>query len=95
MKGLGSKLYGRHITSRLLVPASSILLLALGFVSAVKAADFSGQVVSVLDGDTIEVLHNNRAERIRLNRIDCQTYSLVAPHNRVEFNSTAEAEEAG
>ena len=95
MKGLGSKLYGRHITSRLLVPASSILLLALGFVSAVKAADFSGQVVSVLDGDTIEALHNNRAERIRLNRIDCQTYSLVAPHNRVEFNSTAEAEEAG
>jgi endonuclease YncB( thermonuclease family) len=26
---------------------------------------------SVLDGDTIEVLHNNRAERIRLNGIDC------------------------
>jgi len=24
----------------------------------------------VLDGDTIEVLHNNRAERIRLNGID-------------------------
>jgi len=27
-------------------------------------------VVFVLDGDTIEVLHNNRAERIRLNGID-------------------------
>ena len=35
------------------------------------AADFSGPVVSVLDGDTIEVLHNKRAERIRLNGIDC------------------------
>src|SRR4026208_728860 len=34
-------------------------------------ADFSGRVVSVLDGDTIEVQHNNRAERIRLNGIDC------------------------
>jgi len=34
-------------------------------------AEFSGSVVSVLDGDTIEVLHNNRAERIRLNGIDC------------------------
>ncbi len=34
-------------------------------------ADFSGLVVSVLDGDTIEVLHNNRAERIRLSGIDC------------------------
>ena len=29
------------------------------------------RVVSILDGDTIEVLHNNRAERIRLNGIDC------------------------
>ena len=35
------------------------------------AADFSGSVVSVLDGDTIEVLHNTRAERIRLSGIDC------------------------
>src|SRR5215831_3612965 len=35
------------------------------------AADFLGSVVSVLDGDTIEVLHNTRAERIRLNGIDC------------------------
>jgi endonuclease YncB( thermonuclease family) len=25
------------------------------------AADFSGPVVSVLDGDTLEVLHNNQA----------------------------------
>ena len=34
-------------------------------------ADFSGPVVSVLDGDTIEVLHNQHAERIRLSGIDC------------------------
>jgi hypothetical protein len=34
--------------------------------SAVRSpatADFSGRVVGVIDGDTIEVLHNNRAER--------------------------------
>ena len=31
----------------------------------------TGPVVSVLDGDTIEVLHNQRPERIRLNGIDC------------------------
>jgi hypothetical protein len=37
----------------------------------VFATDFSGSVVAVLDGDTIEVLHNARAERIRLNGIDC------------------------
>jgi micrococcal nuclease len=34
-------------------------------------ADFSGPVVSVLDGDTHEVLHNQRPERIRLNGSDC------------------------
>lgn len=41
------------------------------FISTAAFADFSGQVVSVLDGDTIEVLHSNSAERIRLNGIDC------------------------
>ncbi len=34
------------------------------------ANDFSGPVASILDGDTIEVLHNNRAECIRLNGIE-------------------------
>ena len=34
-------------------------------------ADFSGPVVSVLDGDTLEVLYNQHPERIRLNGIDC------------------------
>lgn len=46
--------------------------LAFSFLSAVGfAAEFSGPVVSVLDGDTIGVLHNNKAERIRLHGIDC------------------------
>jgi micrococcal nuclease len=36
-----------------------------------STADFTGHVVSVLDGDTIEVLHNQRPERIRLSGIDC------------------------
>jgi micrococcal nuclease len=35
------------------------------------AAGFSGSVVSVLDGDTIEVLHDQHPERIRLSGIDC------------------------
>jgi endonuclease YncB( thermonuclease family) len=47
-------------------------------------ADFSGPVVSVLDGDTIEVLHNQRPARIRLNGIDCpekgQAYGQKAKH---------------
>lgn len=35
------------------------------------ASDFSGSVVSVLDGDTLEVLHEQHPERIRLSGIDC------------------------
>ncbi len=31
---------------------------------------FTGKVVAVLDGDTIEVLHHGKAERIRLNGVD-------------------------
>jgi len=47
-----------------------IVLGSLLFAEPLRA-DFSGPVVSILDGDTIDVLHNNRAERIRLNGIDC------------------------
>jgi len=50
----------------------AILLVAFFLLSPVAfAADFTGRVVSVLDGDTIEILHTTRAERIRLNGIDC------------------------
>jgi endonuclease YncB( thermonuclease family) len=34
-------------------------------------ADFSGRVVRVIDGDSIEVLHEDRAEQVRLNGIHC------------------------
>ena len=53
----------------LFVVAFSLLMLTSR--TTVEAFDFTGPVVSVLDGDTIEVLHNNYAERIRLNAIDC------------------------
>lgn len=35
------------------------------------ATGFPALVTSVIDGDTIEVLHDNRAERTRLIGIDC------------------------
>jgi micrococcal nuclease len=44
----------------------------------------SGNVFSVLDGDTLEVLHNHHSERIRLSGIDCpekgQAYGNKAKH---------------
>jgi endonuclease YncB( thermonuclease family) len=50
--------------------ASLLFILFFHFPSA-QAADIFSPVFSVVDGDTIEVLHSNRAERIRLNGIDC------------------------
>jgi len=38
---------------------------------AMPHTSWEGQVVSVIDGDTIEVMHDGRAERIRLHGIDC------------------------
>ena len=59
------------------------LLLTLWFASAALAS-FTGPVVSVLDGDTIEVLHNTHSERVRLSGIDCpekgQAYGNNAKH---------------
>lgn len=38
---------------------------------AEPSSDFTSKVVGVIDGDTIDVLHNGQAERIRLSGIDC------------------------
>ena len=60
------------------------LVLAFSLVGTSTYADFTSPVVSVFDGDTIEVLHSNRAERIRLSGIDCpekgQAYGQKAKH---------------
>lgn len=52
-----------HLTLPVLVLNTSC---AVGFV-----ADFTGRVVGISDGDTISVMHGTRAEKIRLNGIDC------------------------
>lgn len=48
----------------------SIVVIVLWALAA-RAGALSGQVVRVLDGDLLEVLHHGKAERIRLNGIDC------------------------
>ena len=61
-----------------------VALLALLTFSPAVAASEQSKVVRVLDGDTIEVLHNSKAERIRLSGIDCpekgQAYGQKAKH---------------
>jgi endonuclease YncB( thermonuclease family) len=41
------------------------------FVPQAHAKSFTGKLVKVLDGDTVEVLHDGKAERVRLAQIDC------------------------
>ncbi len=50
---------------------SAYLIIILLFVRSNVLAGFIGPVVSVLDGDTTEVLHNTHPERVRLSGIDC------------------------
>src|SRR5690242_18902456 len=47
------------------------LVLVLFLFRVGPAFSFTGEVVGVLDGDTIEVLHNGKAQRVRLQGIDC------------------------
>ena len=59
-----------------------LISIAILFFSYPALADFNEAVVSILDGDTIEVLNGHHADRIRLSGIDCpengQAYSKKA-----------------
>jgi endonuclease YncB( thermonuclease family) len=65
------------------------LFLPILLVSSAFAAKFTSPVVAILDGDTFEVLHNQRPERIHLNGIDCpdkgQAYGNNAKHAASEL----------
>ena len=67
-----------------LILAFAVCAVLISCGTRVMALEVFGHVVAVLDGDTIEVLHNNRAERIRLSGIDCpekgQAYGQKAKH---------------
>jgi endonuclease YncB( thermonuclease family) len=63
---------------------SGLVFILLVSTSAFVFADFTGRVVGVIDGDTIDVLHIQHPERIRLSGIDCpekgQAYGKHAKH---------------
>lgn len=78
-------------TGRVLLWCAVVVLWAI----PVLAGDASGRVTRILDGDTLEVLHNQHPERIRLNGIDCpekgQAYGKRAKQTALElvFGKTA------
>jgi endonuclease YncB( thermonuclease family) len=45
-------------------------LLVICLLASPATADFTGEVVGVIDGDTIDVMHHGKSERIRLHGID-------------------------
>lgn len=47
------------------------ILLTFLLAHSALAGEFAGQVVGVLDGDTLELLNGQHTERIRLSGIDC------------------------
>ena len=48
-----------------------VLFLFIFCYSSIYAEDWTGKCVSVIDGDTIGVLYEEKVEKIRLDRIDC------------------------
>ncbi len=48
-----------------------MLLLGLVFAPILAHAEFVGKVVGVIDGDSIRVMHEGKAEQILLLGIDC------------------------
>jgi micrococcal nuclease len=59
------------VTVRQLAEYAMSALLISFFSSPVFADIFSGKVVSVVDGDTINILHNGTREKVILYGVDC------------------------
>jgi endonuclease YncB( thermonuclease family) len=51
--------------------AKSLLIYFIAFWFQETAFNFEGKVVAVIDGDTIEVMRDGKAVRIRLQGVDC------------------------
>lgn len=64
----------------------SFLALLL-FFSVAEASSLTGQVVGVLDGHTIEVFHNEKSQRIRLQGIDCPEKGQAYGNNAKQATS--------
>ena len=70
------------LSRRLPILSCLFLLATLIDVPGLALADFVCQVVGVTDGDSIKVMHDGKAEKIRLMGIDC-------PEKRQPFGTRA------
>ena len=61
--------------------------LLAAWATTAGAAELDGPVVRILDGDTLEVLHNLRPECIRLSGIDCPEKGQAYGHQAKQATS--------
>ena len=66
----------------------NLILLILLVCLPASAEDFTGQVVGVIDGDTIEVMHLGKAERVRLHGVDCPEMGQPFGKRARQYTST-------
>ena len=57
-----------------------LIFLILLLATITNAATITGKVIKVLDGDTVDILYNNKPERIRFNGIDAPEKGM--PHGQ-------------
>jgi endonuclease YncB( thermonuclease family) len=75
--------------SEVIAAISKILIVLFIFFAQAQGADFSGMCVGVSDGDTISVLKNGRAVKIRLEGIDCPELGQDFGARARQFTSAA------
>lgn len=80
--------HARESVVRLLGIFCGLILPLITVPSFLNASDFTGKVVGVIDGDTIDVLHNGQAERIRLAGIDCPEKGQAFGKKAKDFTSS-------
>lgn len=89
------------MSSTLLRPAGRLLLAAGLLIAPAAQAEFTGKVVAVLDGDTLDVARGGRILRLRLAGVDApepqQRYGPEAREKLAELalNRTVSVEEQG
>ena len=76
-----------HVRKQGIFLSLLVLTLFLPVISLAQKATFSGKVVGVMDGDTIEVMHGGKPERIRLNGIDCPEKGQAFGNRAKQFTS--------
>lgn len=63
------------------------ICLVLCLLASLATADFIGQVIDVIDGDTLKIMHNGKLEEVRLHGIDCPERNRAFGRRAKQFTS--------